>query len=69
MDDAIQRIMAAVFGPSLFKQYNWYGNKGKPACKDLRIAEVIFGAILLLYSNDPSINFLTNATLCIVCLL
>jgi hypothetical protein len=45
MEHAITRMMAAVFGPSLSKRFNWYGKKHKLACKDLRIADVIFGAI------------------------
>ena len=43
MEDTVNRIMAAVFGPALSKLFNWFGKKGKAACKDLKIAQVMFG--------------------------
>lgn len=45
MENTINRAMIAVFGPALSKLFNWYGKKGKAACKDLEVAQVIFGMI------------------------
>ena len=49
-EGVIQRIMAAVFGPTLSKLFNWHGKKKKRAFKNLELANVVFSkcAILLL---------------------
>lgn len=41
--DTINKIMGAVIGNELAKQYNWHGKKHKKSFKDLQLAKVVYG--------------------------
>lgn len=43
VEKTIKRTMAAVIGPTLSKQFNWYGKKGKKSFKKLQLGAIVFG--------------------------